>query len=151
MLSANNLGFAFAFEYSYTPKSIKYPQHSHNESSYKHAWCSYHNGIEEYENKDKTRVDCLTDTHAVEFDFANKWAESIGQAEHYAIMTGKRGKVVLILEEPKKQMRYYKRVKKVSKKHDFDVEYITPKILNIDKDGKCPFINCKCHKNNTEK
>ena len=25
----------------------------------------------EYKNPDKTRVDCLTETHAVEFDFAN--------------------------------------------------------------------------------
>lgn len=32
----------------------------------------------EYKNHDKTRVDCLTETHAVEFDFAKKWAESSG-------------------------------------------------------------------------
>ncbi len=131
--------------------NFKNTQHLHNESSYQHAWCSMHNGIEEFENKDFTRVDCLTDTHAVEFDFANKWAESIGQDEHYAIMTGKHGKVVLILENTKKQMKYYKRVKKVAKKNDFDVEYITPKILNLDENGKCQFIDCKCHKNNSKK
>lgn len=71
-----------------------------------------HNGIEEFENKDYTRVDCLTDKYAVEFDFANKWAESIGQALHYQRMTGKKAKVVLILEDPKKEMVYYHRVKK---------------------------------------
>lgn len=83
--------------------------------------------LEEYENDDFTRVDCLTEKHAVEFDFANKWAESIGQAEHYAHKTGKRGKVVLILEEPKKEKIYYKRVKELGKIHNFDVEYVTPK------------------------
>ena len=70
--------------------------HEHNEASYQHAWCKLYNGIEEYENKDFTRVDCLTKTNAVEFDFANKWAESIGQALHYEYMTGKKGMVVLI-------------------------------------------------------
>ena len=45
--------------------------------------------------------------HAIEFDFAEKWAESIGQALHYSFMTGKRAKVVLILENPEKQMCYF--------------------------------------------
>ena len=72
-----------AVEYRYAKNGFKYAYHAHSESSYQHAWCSAHKGIEEYENKDKTRVDCLTSCHAVEFDFANKWAESIGQALHY--------------------------------------------------------------------
>ena len=67
-----------AFGYKTTKNGFQYVKHYHNESSYQHAWCSEHNDIEEYENNDRTRVDCLTDTHAVEFDFANKWAESIG-------------------------------------------------------------------------
>ena len=84
---------ACAFEYGYTSTGYKYVKHEHSESSYQHAWCSAHNGIEEFENKDFTRVDCLTDKYAVEFDFANKWAESIGQALHYQLMTGKKAKV----------------------------------------------------------
>ena len=135
-----------AFEYGYTRSGFKYVKHQHNESSYQHAWCSKHCGIEEYENSDFTRVDCLTKNHAVEFDFANKWAESVGQAEHYAGMTGKRGKVVLILENPRKEKIYYKRVKELGRIHNFDVEYVTPRILHLDKDGKCPYIDCKCHK-----
>ena len=70
---------AFAIEYGYTSKGFKYVKHTHSESSYQHAWCFIHNGIEEYETNEKTRVDCLTNVHAVEFDFANKWAESVGQ------------------------------------------------------------------------
>ena len=136
---------SFGVEYRYASNGFKYAYHQHSESSYQHAWCRTHNGIEEYENKDKTRVDCLTPYHAVEFDFANKWAESIGQALHYQLMTGKKAMVVLILENPKTEMVYYNRVKRLGKIHNFDVEYITPTILNI-KNGKCPYADCKCHK-----
>ena len=53
--------------------------------------------------------------------------------------------VVLILEDPQKEIVYYKRVKELGKIHNFDVEYVTPKILGI-KDNKCPYIDCKCHR-----
>ena len=126
--------------------SEKYIKHKHSESSYQHAWCNKHNGIEEYRNKDFTRVDCLTETHAVEFDFANKWAESIGQALYYQFMTGKKAKVVLILENPKKEIVYYKRVKKLGCIHNFDVEYVTIESLNLKtKTNKCPYKDCKCN------
>ena len=105
-----------------------------------------HGGIEEYENKDFTRVDCLTDTHAVEFDFANKWAESIGQALHYGLMTGKKPKVVLILDEPCKQMVYFERIQRIGKKYKIDTEYVTNEILNVDENYKCKNPKCKCHK-----
>ena len=120
--------------------------HDHSEEAYQYAWCSAHNGIMEYQNKDLTRVDCLTDTHAVEFDFANKWHESIGQALHYSVMTGKKAKVVLILDEPKAQMTYYKRVKRIGKKYNFDTEYVTNDILKINDDCKCFYSKCKCKK-----
>ncbi len=145
LLCFHNSVNASAFEYGYTSDGFKYVIHKHNESSYQHAWCSEYNGIEEYENSDKTRVDCLTDTHAIEFDFANKWAESIGQALHYSFMTGKRAKVVLILENPEKQMCYFERVQNLGKIHNFDVEYVTPEILNI-VDEKCQYSDGKCHK-----
>ena len=92
----------------------------------------------------------MTDTHAVEFDFANKWAESIGQALHYQLMTGKRAKVVLILEKPKRQMVYFRRVEALGKIHNFDVEYVTPEILNI-KNGRCPYLDCKCNRKKEQK
>lgn len=138
-----------SFDYSYTNNGYKFVKHNHSESSYQHAWCSMHKGIEEYENKDFTRVDCLTQYRAVEFDFANKWAESIGQVLHYEYMTDKKGMIVLILENPQKQIVYFNRVKALSKKYNFDVEYITPAILNI-KNGTYPYIDCKCHKKATK-
>ena len=120
--------------------------HKHSEASYQMVWCKAHNGITEYKNRDYTRVDCLTKDNAVEFDFAKKWAESVGQALHYQLMTGKRGKVVLILEKPTDKSTYYKRVEALAKKYDFDVEYMMPEDLHLNQNGECPVKKCKCHK-----
>ncbi len=48
---------------------------------------------------DSTRVDCLTDEHAIEIDFAGKWYEAIGQSLHYARMTNKKAGIAIILEK----------------------------------------------------
>ena len=50
--------------------------------------------------KDGTRCDILTATHAIEVDFAKKWAEAIGQSLNYAMQTGKRLGVALIVHCP---------------------------------------------------
>jgi len=76
-----------------------YSAHLHKEKEYQAAWCSKAGGVTEYRLDDGTRVDCLTDEYAIEFDFAQKWAESIGQALYYAEQTGRKPGVVLILEQ----------------------------------------------------
>lgn len=70
------------------------------EKYYQQQWCLKNKGQIEVALPDKTRVDCLTSTHAVEFDFGRKWAESLGQALYYSLQTGKRAGIVLILEAP---------------------------------------------------
>ena len=122
--------------------------HPHSESSYQHAYCSINNGIEEFELQDKTRIDCLTDDYAIEFDFANKWAESIGQALHYGLTSGKKPKVVLILDSKYKQqqMVYYERVKKLGQVYNIDVEYVSDEILDLDKKKRCHHKDCKCNR-----
>ena len=74
--------------------------HLHPEAFYQDAWCSAMGGDAEVRLADGTRADCLMDGHAVEVDFGPKWAEAIGQALYYAMQTGKRAGVLLILEEP---------------------------------------------------
>ncbi len=71
----------------------------HPERWYQKKWCQEQGGRSEARLPDKTRCDCLTPTHAVEFDFGPKWAEAIGQALYYSLQTGKRGGIVLILEK----------------------------------------------------
>lgn len=134
----------YALQYNCKTPSPGY--HQHNEQSYQQAWQRKYGGILEYKNDDCTRVDCLTPTHAIEFDFANKWAEAVGQALYYQYKTGKRAKVVLILEHPESQMMYYNRVKALSKIHNFDVEYVTPDILELNCRNQCKNPKCKCHK-----
>lgn len=81
----------------------------HKERYYQDITCNEIGGVVEYRLPDKTRVDCLTDTHAWEHDFGSKWAEAIGQSLHYARMTGKKAGIYLILEK-KSDNRYYGRL-----------------------------------------
>jgi hypothetical protein len=46
---------------------------------------------------DKTRVDIVTDTFAIEVDFADKWAESIGQSYHYGKKLNKKAGILLVV------------------------------------------------------
>lgn len=87
-----------------SPALAKRKQH---ERAYQEQWCKS-KGQTEVRQSDRTRVDCLTATHAIEFDFANKWAESIGQALGYAMMTSKRAGVVLIVEDKKNYTKWLK-------------------------------------------
>ena len=68
-----------------------------SERFYQNQWCIDNDGKTEHLLPDLTRVDCLTKTHAIEFDFEKKWAEPIGQSLYYAAMTGKRAGIVLII------------------------------------------------------
>lgn len=85
--------------------------HAHPERWYQDAWCSSR-GQMEVVMPDGSRCDCLTETHAVEFDFGYKWGESIGQALNYGAQSGKRPGIVLILERPGDE-RYMERVLRV--------------------------------------
>ena len=97
--------------------------HLYKESYYQNEWCKKFNGITEYRLNDDTRVDCLTKNYAVEFDFAPKWAESVGQALYYAQETNKQPAIVLILEQQSDE-RYYTRAKKLAQKYDIQLWYM---------------------------
>ena len=65
---------------------------------YQEKWCEVHKGQVEVVLPDGTRCDCVTETHAVEFDFGDHWSEAVGQSTYYAMQTGKKAGIVLILE-----------------------------------------------------
>lgn len=75
--------------------------HKHPERWYQERWCAEQGGEIEVTLSDRSRCDCLTDTHAIEFDFAEKWRHAIGQALSYALQTGKLAGIVLIVETEK--------------------------------------------------
>lgn len=92
-----------------------------NESNYVALHCQ---GDIEHQLPDRTRIDCLTDTHAIEYDFGKKWAESIGQALFYSAMTGKKAGVVLIVNERSKR-RYLKRIKATIEANKLNIDVWT--------------------------
>ena len=71
-------------------------------------------GQPEYQLKDLSRIDCLTDTHAFEADWADglKVYEAIGQALYYSAETSKQPGILLLIRKNKsdKHIRKIRRV-----------------------------------------
>ena len=115
--------------------------------------CAAHNDEYGCKYSDKVLTLSQRDSDYFEKHYGRKADAIIGvgmedkfQPVDKTIMTGKKPMVVLILNEPEKQMVYFKRVQKIAKKYHFDAEYVTNDILNLDKDGHCNYPKCKCHK-----
>lgn len=83
------------------PAGAKLSERDHVE-----RWAAEHGGEVEVTMPDRTRCDLVTATHAIEFDFADKWAESIGQSLNYAFQTNKRAGIVLIVRDEKDYPKY---------------------------------------------
>ena len=113
--------------------------HIYPEKVYQHYWCQKVCGVVEYRLPQGQRVDCLTKTHAIEFDFANKVYEGIGQAIYYSVATGLKPGIVLIIEE-EKDKKYLEILKMVSKNKSIDYWIITPSELQR-KQANCNKFN----------
>lgn len=96
-------------------------RHLNKEKVYQDHFCKQFGGVSEYRLKDRTRVDCLLDDYAIEVDFAQKWAESIGQSLYYASQTSRKAAVLLIMEDLQKDEKYLRRLKDVSLKHGIEI------------------------------
>ena len=104
-------------------------KHLHYEKVYQKNFCNKIHGQIEYVLDDRTRVDCLTSSYAIEVDFASKWAESIGQSLHYSIKTNKKAGVLLILEHPYKDRKYLRRLERVATDHNITVWTIDSRMV----------------------
>lgn len=93
-------------------------KHLYLESWYQDKYCE---GQKELVLEDNTRVDCLMGEYAVEFDFADKWAECIGQALFYAKMTNKKPACFLIIENTEKDLKYLQRLDLVAPKYNIKI------------------------------
>lgn len=80
-----------------------------NESYYQNNFAIQIKGETEVILDDKTRVDIVTDTFAIEVDFAEKWAESIGQSRYYSIKLNKKTGILLVIN-PLTEEKYLKRL-----------------------------------------
>ena len=115
-----------------------YASHKYLEKDYQKYWCNQNNGNTEVKLPDYTRIDCLTKDYAIEFDFANKWAEAIGQSLYYSLSINKKPGIVLILEDSNKDLKYLNRLINVANKYCIRVWTITP--LDIENSRFC--TNC---------
>ena len=86
-------------------------------------------GRTEVRMRDGSRCDILTSTHAIEVDFARKWAEAIGQSLLYASQTGKPGAIALIVESPADE-RFVKRLSGVIAWHRLPIGLLIVRPLN---------------------
>ena len=71
------------------------------EAHYQDIAAKKYNGQKEVTMPDGTRCDIVTETHAIEVDFADKWAEAIGQSLNYSFQLNKKAGILLILESIK--------------------------------------------------
>ena len=101
------LTFIFTEDYSFDTKYVA--PSKMQEKDYVNKYCS---GQIEYILPDKTRIDCLTDEYAIEYDYAKKWAESIGQSLYYAKKTGKKPAVAIIISKPSDR-KYIQRIEAI--------------------------------------
>lgn len=69
-----------------------------SERFYQEMFMSEYGGTMEVLLQDGTRCDIITKTHAIEVDFANKWAEAIGQSLNYARQTNKKAGILLLIK-----------------------------------------------------
>ena len=95
------------------------------EAFYSNKFCSEMSGKSEHVLKDLSRVDCLTDTHAYEFDWADgmKVYEAIGQSLYYASETGKEPGIYLLIRK-KNSEKHIRKVKRVIEAFELPIKLI---------------------------
>ena len=74
------------------------PKDNRSEADFVAVFCHARDGRVEESLPHRMRADCITETHAIEGDFARKWDEAFKQAQHYAIEADKKAGVLLILK-----------------------------------------------------
>ncbi len=96
-----------------------------NEDYYNRQFCTQESGQAEYSLPDRSRVDCLTDTHAFEADWADglKVYESIGQSLYYAAETGKKPGILLLVRKHNSE-KHIRKVKRVIESWSLPVKLI---------------------------
>lgn len=107
------------------PFTLFAQKHVHKEAVYQKAFSdtltnNNTNNLIEVRLSDNTRCDIVTDSYAIEVDFANKWAESIGQSLHYSLMLNRKAGVLLILEG-EKDVKYLSRLMVTAKRYNITV------------------------------
>ena len=94
-----------------------------NEAYYSEKFCNEMSGQSQYPLKDLSRVDCLTDTHAFEVDWADGMHvyEAIGQSLYYSAATGKKPGILLLIRKENSE-KHIEKVRRVIEAFELDIE-----------------------------
>ena len=92
-----------------------------SESYYQDLFASKVGGRTEVTAGDGTRCDILTETHAIEVDFADKWGEAIGQSLNYGYQFNRKAGILLILESPADR-KHLVRVNSIVRHYDLPID-----------------------------
>lgn len=98
------------------------------EAHYQKIAAKEYSGQTEVVMPDGTRCDIVTETHAIEVDFADKWAEAIGQSLNYSFQTNKKAGILLILESPKDE-RHLIRVQSIVEHYKLPIDVLAIRAL----------------------
>jgi hypothetical protein len=71
---------------------------------------------------DETRCDLVSDTHAIEVEWASKWKEAPAQATLYSIWTGKKPGILLLVKNKTTDKLNVLRCKLVCERLGIDLE-----------------------------
>ena len=93
---------------------------------YQESWCKAFNGKMDVRMKGGNIADCVTKKYAVEVDFAPNWKEAVAQSVLNAIMAGKEPAIVLIVENPEREMKYLTELKTVTGHLDIMLWWVSP-------------------------
>jgi hypothetical protein len=99
--------------------SVVSAEHQHAKRWYQERWCAKNFGMEQAQVS--KIYDCVTQDHVIEFDYAEQWYEAIGESLYYAMQTGKRAGIVLILEE-ESDLRHWVKLTETIRHYDLPID-----------------------------
>lgn len=91
----------------------------HPKRWYQERWCAKYFDNSTVSVSDQ--YDCLSKKYVIEFDYADKWYESIGESLHYALQTSRKAGIVLIMEK-ESDMKYWIKLKKTIEHYNLPID-----------------------------
>ena len=99
------------------------PSNKHGEKYYQLKYAKKLGGRLEIRMPDGTFCDIVTTAIAYEVDFADNWADALGQCLNYANQTGKRPGIILLLEN-RGDKKHLERLKTLSALHSLNIKIV---------------------------
>ena len=99
--------------------AMAFAERLHPKRWYQDRWCAKYFDSAEVSVSDQ--YDCISKKYVIEFDYADMWYESIGESLHYALQTGRKAGIVLIMEN-ESDMKYWIKLKKTIKHYHLPIE-----------------------------